>query len=312
MGHGHAHHDHHGHSHGPPEGGYGRAFLAGIALNLGFVVVETVYGIVSGSVALVADAAHNLSDVLGLVLAWGAMVLAKRRPSKRHTYGWRKSTVLAALANAVLVLVAVGGVAWEAAERLGEPRDVAGPTVAAVAAAGVVINAASAALFAKGRHDDVNVKAAFLHLMADALVSLGVAAAGLVVWKTGWNWVDPAVSLVISVVIVWATWSVLREALDLALDAVPRHLDAERIESFLKSRGEVCDVHDLHVWAMSTTEVALTAHVVVTGDAANGEVANLLAEGLREQFGIAHATLQVEAVAACGMTACGSAEAHAH
>lgn len=292
MGHSHQHGEK-GHSHGPKT--YGRAFAVGISLNTIFVVVETIYGIASHSVALVADAAHNLSDVLGLVFAWAAVILARRKPSRRRTYGLRKSTVLAALANAVLLLVAIGGVAWEAVGRLRTPAPIEGKTVIAVAAVGVVINGVSAALFAKGQKGDANVRGAFLHLASDAAVSLGVVIAGVVILRTGWMWLDPVVSILISLVILIGTWGLLKQSVNLALDAVPEGINPEAVYEYLASRPGVQAVHDLHIWAMSTTETALTAHIVMPFDANGPQLLATVARALRDDFEIQHSTLQVEA-----------------
>jgi cobalt-zinc-cadmium efflux system protein len=299
----HDHHDHHaghrrGHSHGHHGHHHvasgGRAFAIGTGLNLLFVVVEIVYGVLAHSVALVADAAHNLSDVLGLLLAWGASALARRKPSRRHTYGLKSSTILAGLANALLLLVAVGGVAWEAVRRFGAPGPVEGRTMWAVAGAGVVVNAASAALFFRDREHDVNVRGAFLHLAADAAVSAGVVIAGVAITLTGWAWLDPATSLLVSAVILVGTWSLLRDALNLALDAVPAHIDPEAVRRYLAGLEGVIEVHDLHIWAMSTTEVALTAHLVMAGPPGRPSFLRDACNALHERFRIGHSTLQIE------------------
>lgn len=274
--------------------GLNRAFAIGIGLNVAFVIVEAVFGTIAQSTALLADAAHNLSDVLGLVMAWAATALARRAPSQRHTYGLRRSTVLAALANAVLLLAAVGAVAWEAVGRFRTPIEPQGGTMMVVAAVGVLVNAISAALFLKGRHTDVNVRGAFLHLVADAAVSVGVVIAGAIVWNTGRAWVDPATSLVISVVILFTTWSLLRDALHLALDGVPRDIDLAEVRAYLSALPRVENVHDLHVWAMSTTEVALTAHLVMDWGDAPPEFLATLEHELDDRFGISHATVQIE------------------
>ncbi len=289
-------HDHgdHGHAHGRHRSGYGTTFLVGIGLNLSFVVVEAAYGVASGSVALVADAAHNLGDVLGLAIAWAAFLLAQRKPSRRRTYGLRKTTVLAALANAVLLLVAVGGVVWEAVGRLRHPANVEGGLVMAVAAIGVVVNGASAVLFAKGRKQDANLRGAFLHLAADAAVSLGVVVAGAAILRTGWMWIDPTVSIVVSIVILIGTWGLLKESVDLALDAVPEGIDPEEVLAFLAELPGVLEVHDLHIWAMSTTETALTAHLVMATNSCEPAFLATAVKALHDRFGIEHATLQVE------------------
>lgn len=287
MGHEHA-------SKGADGAALGRAFAVGVGLNVVFVLVEAVFGVVANSTALLADAAHNASDVLGLGLAWGASSLAKRKPSLRHTYGLRASTVLAALANAVLLLVAVGGVSWEAIRRLSDPGPVEGATVVAVAALGVVINAGAALLFLRGRKGDANVRAAFLHLAADAGVSLGVVVAGALIWRTGWSWLDPAVSLVVSIVVLVTTWGLLREALHLALDGVPDGVDFVAVQTYLRSLPDVSAVHDLHIWAMGTTETALTAHLVLPWCPEPPGFLAYLEHELHERFGIDHATVQLE------------------
>jgi len=244
--------------------------------------------------ALVADAAHNLGDVLGLALAWGATRLARIEPSDLRTYGWRKSTVLAALLNAILIVLAVGGVAWEAIQRIASPAAVDGWIVIVVAAIGVVINGASAALFFAGRKRDANIRGAFLHLAADAAVSVGVVVAGVVVLATGWSWVDPATSLVISAVIVYGTWSLLRESLDMLMDAVPAHIALADVRACLCGLDGVAAVHDLHVWAMSTSEASLTAHVELRDGVAAAPVLRAVETTLLERFGITHSTVQLE------------------
>ena len=272
----------------------GRAFAIGLLLNLAFVVLGVIAGVAANSTALLADAAHNLGDALGLAMAWGAMRLARRARSARRTYGYRRTTIIAALTNAMLILVAIGGVAWEAVSRLGEAHPVEGGIVAAVAAVGVAINAAAAALFAADRHGDVNLRGAFLHQVADAAVSAGVVIAGLIVWQTGWYWVDPATSLVVSAVILVGTLRLFREAMDLLLDAVPAHIDPEAVLAYLRGLPGVCDVHDLHIWPMSTTEVALTAHLVVAWSAEPPAFLSTIDAALSARFRIAHATVQLE------------------
>lgn len=280
------------HHHAAPSPG--RAFAIGVALNVGFVAVEATFGILSNSLALLADAGHNLSDVLGLLLAWGATLLARRRPTPQRTYGLRSSSILAALFNALFLLVAVGGIAWEAIQRLGEPAPVASTTVMLVAGVGIVINTATALLFWKGRERDANIRGAFLHMAADAGVSLGVVLAGALIHFTGWAWMDPVVTLAIAALIVLGTWGLLKEAVDLALHAVPRGINLAAVEARLAQAPGVTRVHDLHVWGMSTTETALTAHLVMprTPDG-DGFLAGLKAQ-LHDEFGIEHVTLQVE------------------
>ncbi|WP_407521218.1 cation diffusion facilitator family transporter [Methylobacterium oryzisoli] len=291
-----AHHDHahHGLGHGHAPARFGRAFAVGIALNAGFVLVEAIFGVLSDSVALLADAGHNLSDVLGLVVAWAAATLGRRPPSPRFTYGLRGSSILAALFNAVFLLVATGAIAWEAIGRLHAPPPVAGRTVIVVALIGIAINGVTAWLFASGRESDLNIRGAYLHMLADAAVSAGVVLAGLAILATGWTWIDPLVSLVIVVVIVAGTWGLLRDSVILSLAAVPPGIDPEAVRRCLAERPGVAEVHDLHVWAMSTTETALTAHLVMPAGHPGNPFLGECAQVLRARFGIAHVTLQVE------------------
>lgn len=251
----------HTHNHAPTGG---VAFGVGIGLNLIFVVVEIIYGLSANSMSLVADAAYNAGDVVGLGLAWGAMLLAKRAPSSSHTYGLRRSTIFATLMNAVLLLVAIGGVIWEAIGRLTHPGSVEGGTVMIVAGVGVLINGVSALFFFRGKDHDANIKGAFLHLAADAAVSVGVVIASFIISKTGWQMIDPIMSIVISLVILVSTWALFKDALNLSLDAVPGHIDLEKVKRTLAEFPNVSEIHDLHIWAMSTTEVALTAHIAVS------------------------------------------------
>lgn len=287
-------HDHAHHHVSAADLASNRAFALGVGLNVAFAAVEFGYGLAVHSMALVADAAHNLSDVLGLLLAWGAAVLSRRRPTRTHTYGLRRTSIVAALANAVLLLVAVGGIAWEAIRRLGSPTAIEGWTVIVVAALGVVVNGASALLFLKGRHDDANVRGAFLHLVADAAVSLGVVVSGIVMLKTGWMLVDPLVSLLVALVVLVGTWGLLREAVSLTLDAVPQKVHLDELEAYLRGLEGVCEVHDLHVWSMSTTEVAMTAHLVVRWTEAPPPFLARLGATLKERFSIDHVTVQLE------------------
>ena len=281
-----------GHQHGP--GDFGRAFAIGVALNLTLVVTQAIYGVLSNSVALLADAAHNFSDVLGLLLAWGATILAKRLPTRRFTYGLRGSSILAALANGAFLLLATGGIAWEAVQRFAHPEPVAGMTVIVVATLGIAVNTLTALLFMSGRKGDLNIRGAFLHMAADAVVSLGVVLAGIGIIVTGWLWIDPVTSLVISVVIVVGTWGLLRDSVRLALQAVPEGIEIERVRTYLDSVPGVTEVHDLHVWGMSTTDTALTAHLVMPRGHPGDAFLVDIAERLREQFNICHATIQVE------------------
>lgn len=289
----------HGHSHGSlghvhAPASFGKAFAVGIALNLAFVAAEVIYGLLGHSVALLADAGHNMSDVLGLGVAWAATVLAKRTPTARFTYGLGGSSILAALFNAVFLLVVVGGLSWEAIQRLVEPEPVAGKTVMAVAAIGIVLNGVCAWLFASGRKGDLNVRGAFLHMAADALVSAGVVVAGLVILLTGWTWLDPAVTLAINAVIVWGTWSLLTGSVSMSLGAVPPGVDLTQVRSSLEGKPGVAEVHDLHVWSLSTTDVAMTAHLLMPGGHPGDAFLLGAAGDLKERFGIGHVTLQVE------------------
>jgi cobalt-zinc-cadmium efflux system protein len=299
--HSHSHdhnHGHAGHVHAPAN--FGRAFAIGIALNTVFVVVEAGYGFVSNSTALMADAGHNLSDVLGLVVAWIAAVLSKRPPTPRLTYGLRNSSILAALTNAVLLLVASGAIILEAIQRLLHPEPVASMTVIIVATIGIAINGVTAWLFASGRKSDINIRGAYLHMAADAAVSAGVVLAGIVIIMTGWLWIDPATSLLIVVVIVWGTWGLLRESTAMSLSAVPSAIDPAAVRTYLAGLPGVASIHDLHIWPMSTTETALTAHLVTPagnpGDAFLIETCHQLSH----RFGIGHATLQIELATTAG------------
>ena len=291
--HDHAHaHDHAGHSHAPDH--FGAAFAAGALLNAAFVVAELAFGYAANSLALISDAVHNLSDVIALLLAWGGVWLAGKRPTETHTYGYRRASILAALFNAGLLLVAVGGIAVEAVNRLREPAPVASWTVVWVAAVGIAVNGGTALMFARGRHGDPNVRGAYLHMAADAGVSLGVVAAALVIMVTGWLWVDPAISLGIAAVILASGWGLARDSLNLALDAVPRGIELVEVRDYLAGLDGVLEVHDLHIWAMSTKETALTAHLVRPGGHDDAFL-HLVCEGLSHRFKIHHATLQVEA-----------------
>jgi cobalt-zinc-cadmium efflux system protein len=287
MAHDHAHHRDSAHD-------TDRAFGIGIVLNTAIVVVEVVYGVASHSMALLADAGHNLGDVLGLMLAGGAALLARRPPTRRRTYGFGRLTLLSTLANAIVLLVATGAIAWESIRRLGAPHPVDATTVIVVAAIAAVANTASALLFLRERKHDLNVRAAFLHLAADAGIAAGVVGAGIVVLRTGWLWVDPAASLIVAVLILVSTWSLLRHSTDLVLDAVPQGVDAEAVRAYLMSLPRVLEVHDLHIWAMSTTETALTAHLVMPPNATEPHFLGHVCKELLRRFGIPHATLQVD------------------
>lgn len=290
--HGHAHSHDHAHSHPAPTD---KRYTVAIALNLGFVVLEAAAGVIANSTALLSDAAHNLSDVLGLALAGGAAWLAKQASGENRTYGFSKATVLAALANALVLVIACGGIFWEATRRLFEPESVQPIFVVAVAAAGVVVNGATALLFVAGRKDDVNVRGAFLHMLADAGVSAAVIVAGVAIWLTGAAWIDPAISVAVVLLILWGTWGLLRESLDLAMDAAPRNIDVSAVRRFLSEQAGVTAVHDLHVWAMGATEPALTAHLVRPEGNDDAFLADVT-DSVAHEFGITHVTLQVERV----------------
>ena len=290
--HGPSHAHHHGHQHAGP-GRFDRAFAIGIALNLAFVAIEAYYGWRIDSLALLADAGHNLSDVAGLVLAWGGALAGRLRPDVRHTYGWKRASILAAFVNALLLLVAMGSLSWEALQRLQSPQPTEGLTVMAVAGVGIVVNTVTALLFLRGREKDLNIRGAFLHMAADALVSLGVViAGGLALWM-GWDWIDPVVSLLIAAVIVWGTWSLFRQSLHLLFDGVPDRVDLHAVRKLLESLPGVARVHDLHVWAMGTSQVALTAHLVMPEGHADDAFLESATTRLHSDFDIEHVTLQV-------------------
>jgi cobalt-zinc-cadmium efflux system protein len=298
--HDHAHehsHDHghaSGHAHGIPIEGVNLRMGIAVALNLVFVLIEGGFGFLSNSVALIADAGHNLSDVLGLVCAWGALLLGRRPPGAKFTYGLGRSSVLAALMNAVLLLLACGAIAWEAASRLAAPPPVAGRTIMAVAAAGIVLNGISAWMLHAGSHGDLNRRSAYIHMLSDAAVSGGVLLSGLLIVFTGWSLLDPIVSLVIVAVILASTWRLLRDSLTLSLDGVPASVNSSAVMSYLADQRGVTDVHDLHIWALSTTSVALTAHLVVPDRGAEDALLTSLTPDLKRRFRIQHATLQIE------------------
>lgn len=289
--HGHAH-DHHDHAHHHPAPSDKRYTIA-IALNLGFVIIEAGAGFFANSTALLSDAAHNLSDVLGLALAGGAAWLAKQQSGAQRTYGFSKATVLAALANALVLVIACGGLLWEASSRLFAPEPTQPLFIMLVAAAGVVINGATAMLFLAGRKEDVNVRGAYLHMLADAGVSAAVIVAGALIFLTGFNWIDPAVSVAVVLLILWGTWGLLRESLDLSMDAAPAHIDVAKVRVYLASQPGVTAVHDLHVWAMGATKPALTAHLVRPEGGDDAFLA-MVSDGIMQTFGISHVTLQVE------------------
>ena len=287
--HPHDHHDHHHHA----LARFGAAFAIGAALNIALVVAQLAGGIAAHSMALLADAAHNAGDVLGLLLAWGALVLGRRQPTARRTYGWGRSSILAALANAVVLLISVGAIALEAVQRLFEPAPVAGITVVWIAGAGILINGFTAVLFARG-HDDLNIRSTFLHMAGDAAISAGVVLAAIAILLTGRLWIDPATSLAIAALITVSTWEVLRDSVNLAMDGVPSRIAREEVEAWLRDLPGVIEVHDLHIWGLSTTEAALTAHLVRTEQLDDQGLILTACHGLRERFQIGHTTLQVE------------------
>jgi cobalt-zinc-cadmium efflux system protein len=295
--HGHSHSGHgHGHAHGTPARA-DLAFALAALLNFGFVVAEAGFGLAANSNALLADAMHNFGDVLGLLLAWGAASLGRRGPTRRRTYGLGRSSILASLVNAMLLLVGVGAIGVEAIRRLMgsfPSAPVASVTVMAVAGAGIAINGVTALLFRSGRHGDLNARAAFIHMAADAATSAGVVASGLAIWLTGWQWLDPATSLVIVSLILVSTWSLLRESANLVLDTVPAHVDRDAIEEYLRGLPGVTAVHDLHIWGLSTTDIALTAHLVRPGKGTDDALLMDAADQLRRRFGIGHSTFQIE------------------
>jgi cobalt-zinc-cadmium efflux system protein len=317
----HAHHEHdhahdhaHGHAHG--SGGHAhtpsnfdRAFAIGVGLNVTFVVAELVFGLRTHSLALIADAGHNLGDVLALVLAWAGTVLARREPTPRRTYGMRRFSILAAVANAGILLIAVGAIIVEAVDRFRHPAPVQGGIVSLVAAVGIVINLGTALAFMRGREHDLNIRGAFLHMLGDAAASAGVVVAGLLIAATGLLWIDPAVSLLLAALILWSTWALAKDSVNLALDAVPAGIDPSEVDAVLRGLEGVVDVHDLHIWGMSTTDVALTAHLIRPCHGGEDALLATATRQLRERFGIAHATLQVEqglAIHSCDLAAPGS------
>ncbi|MFN8693297.1 MAG: cation diffusion facilitator family transporter [Holosporales bacterium] len=286
--HGHHHHDH---SHGA---GYGRAFKIGLTLNLGFVVIEALVGLSIDSLALIADAGHNLGDVMGLLLAWWTQYLSGRAPSRKYTYGLQSSTILAALGNAMLLLIAVIFIGYQAVHRLNDPAPVPGQTVIIVAAIGVLINSLTAWQFHKGQHDDLNLRGAYLHMVGDALISLGVVVSGVIIWYTGWNWVDPVTSLLLAAAILLTGWKLFTQSLDLALHGVPDKINPDDVTRYLEGLPGVARAHDLHIWAMSTNETALTVHLVMPSGHPGDAFLHRISEGLEEQFRIGHATVQIE------------------
>ena len=288
------------HRHAPAN--FGRAFALGVALNLGYVAIEAIYGILGHSVALLSDAGHNLSDVLALSVAWLASVLVRRAPTERFTYGLRGSSILAALFNAMFLMATVGAISWEAIKRFGAPEPVAGATMMVVAAIGILVNGVTAYMFAGGK-DDINLRGAFLHMVSDAAVSAGVIAAGFVILMTGWVWLDPLVSLIINGVIVWATWGLLTDALRMSMASAPENIDPAKVRVFLLGQPGVASVHDLHIWPISTTEVALTCHLVMPAGHPGDGFLHGLCDQLAERFHIGHSTAQIEIdpTAACAL-----------
>ncbi len=286
------HDDHAGHAHAPAS--FGFAFAVGIVLNLGFVITEAAYGILSNSMALLADAGHNFSDVIGLLMAWIATVLARRKPGGRYSYGLRSSSIVAALINALLLLIAISIIAYEAVQRFFAPEPMMGKTVIIVAAIGIVINTVTALLFMRGSKDDINIRGAFLHMASDAAVSAGVVLAGFAILYSGWTWIDPAVSLVIVAVIAAGTWGLLRDSVNMSLHATPSRIDPNAVAEFLRAEPGVATIHDLHIWSMSTTETALTVHLVLPGGYPGDDFTHNVASDLKARFRIDHATIQIE------------------
>ena len=307
LGHSHDHaddhgHGHAGHSHAPAD--FGQAFLIGIILNTGFVIVEAAYGWISGSMALIADAGHNLSDVLALLLAWGASIAAKKPPTERFTYGYKSSTILAALANAGLLLVAIGAIAFETIHRMADPAPVEGMTMVIVAGIGILINTGTALLFLRGRKHDINIRGAFLHMAADALVSVGVVLAGIAILMTDALWIDPLVSILIVAVIAWGTWGLLKDSVAMSLLGVPKGISESAVRGYLAGLEGVKEIHDLHIWPMSTTETALTAHLVMPGPHPGDGFLREISTELKHHHRINHATIQIEQSRAHSDTGC--------
>ena len=286
--------DHSHASHSRVRANFNTAFAIGIGLNTAYVLFEAAFGILGHSLALLADAGHNMSDVLGLLLAWAASAMAKSVPTKRRTYGLRSTSILAALFNAILLLISVGAIAWEAVRRFKAPTEVSASTVIWVSLLGIAINTATALMFMSGRKNDLNIRGAFLHMAADAAISAGVVLAGVAILWTGGNWIDPVVSLLICAVIVWGTWDLLRESVNLALQAVPKDIEPDTVERYLAQLPGIAKVHDLHIWAMSTTEAALTAHLVKPDGKLDDPLLEQIQNELQDRFGIGHITVQLE------------------
>lgn len=301
SGHSHGHDLGHGHAQGAD---FGRAFAIGIVLNLAFVIVEVIYGLLANSMALVADAGHNLSDVLGLIVAWAGASMARRSASRRFTFGFKKASILAALANALFLLVAIGAIAAEAIRRLFNPAPAEGVTVMIVASIGILINGATALLFARGQRHDINIRGAFLHMTADAAVSAAVVFSGFLILTTGQLWVDPVMSLAIAAVIFWSSFGLLKESVWMSLAGVPLGIDLDEVETALGSLDGVAEVHDLHVWPLSTTETALTAHLVAPDAKAADGLLEAAQRMLHDRFRIVHSTLQIERRQPAGCAHC--------
>ena len=291
--HGHDHHGHH-HDHSHVPASFDFAFGVGVVLNLGFVGIEATYGVLANSLALLADAGHNLSDVAGLLLAWGAAWLSRRPPTGQRTYGFGRTSILAALANGMLLMLAIGAIGWEAVQRFGAPEPIQSRTVMVVAAIGIVINGLTALMFLRGRKDDINLRGAFLHMASDAAISAGVVVAGLVMGLTGWLWLDPVVSLVLVAVVALGTWDLLKDSAAMAIDQVPRGISRDEVHAYLTGLEGVTSVHDLHIWPLSTTSTALTAHLVCEDDHINDALTARIGEDLKTRFKIDHPTLQFE------------------
>ncbi|MCA9042012.1 MAG: cation transporter [Planctomycetaceae bacterium] len=288
-------HTHHHHDHGIGcSQRYNRAFALGMLLNIIYIVIEAIYGVWTGSLSLLADAGHNLSDVFGLGLAWSAFYLSNLKPTDRHTYGWGASTILAALLNSLILIAALGGICWEAITRFGSPQEIPGMTIIVVASIGVVINTLTALLFMRDRHEDLNIKGAYLHMAADAGVSVGVVLGGLAIYLWQVNWIDPVLSLLIAVIIFIGTWGLLKDSLNLALLAVPKNIDTTEVQQSLENLENVHHIHDLHIWALSTTETALSVHLVLTDVTKNDELLSIATEMLKEKFNIVQSTIQIE------------------
>lgn len=290
--HDHTHGSVHGHHHIPQS--FGKAFAVGISLNLIYIFAEVIWGIVANSLALIADAGHNLSDVFALASAWGASYLSKKKPSPNFTYGFRRTSILVSLGNAILLLIVTGGIIWESIERFYKPAPVTGKTVIFVALLGVIINGITALMFQSGQKEDLNIKGAFLHMTYDALLSLSVAGSGIIIALTHWNILDPIISLIVALIIIWGTWSLLKDSVTLAMDGVPSNINAAAVESYLRSLPNIIDLHDLHIWAMSTTETALTVHLVSSTIKHPSEFLSMISNQLKKQFKIGHSTFQIE------------------